>query len=147
MTVNAFALKLYPNHQHVQCLMQEEQEERLHAQRMPGGLQDAELALEIRASLLDAAPWAPQVLLIPCSTTHTHTTAFLVLHAEATLPSCLGLMSPVGAEGRIQSSCQAEILLDAACPWLLVYAAEVLAGAASIEQHLECMAGVCFRGM
>ncbi|KAA6422205.1 MAG: hydrolyzing O-glycosyl compounds [Trebouxia sp. A1-2] len=39
---------------------QEEQEERLHAQRMLGGLQDAELALEIRASLLDATPWAPQ---------------------------------------------------------------------------------------
>ncbi len=51
--------------------MQEEQEERLHAQRMPGGLQDAELALEIRASLIDATPWAPQVLLIPCSSIHT----------------------------------------------------------------------------
>ena len=52
--------------------MQEEQEERLHAQRMPGGLQDAELALEIRASLLDATLWAPQVLLItPCSSMHT----------------------------------------------------------------------------
>ena len=38
---------------------------------MPGGLQDAELALEIRASLLDATPWAPQVLLIPYSSIHT----------------------------------------------------------------------------
>ena len=51
--------------------MQEEQEERLHAQRMPAGLQDAELALEIRASLIDATPWAPQVLLIPYSSIHT----------------------------------------------------------------------------
>lgn len=35
---------------------------RLHAQRLPGGLQDAELALEIRATLIDATPWATQVL-------------------------------------------------------------------------------------
>lgn len=71
LTVNAHALKTFLKHQYVQWLMQEEQEERLHAQRMLGGLQDAELALEIRASLLDATPWAPQVLLIPCSSMHT----------------------------------------------------------------------------
>ena len=72
LTVNYCALKPYLDYQHVQWLMQKEQEERLHAQRMPGGLQDDELALEIRASLLDATPWAPQVLLIiPCSIMHT----------------------------------------------------------------------------
>ncbi|KAL3153868.1 hypothetical protein ABBQ32_013441 [Trebouxia sp. C0010 RCD-2024] len=39
---------------------QEEQEVRLHPQRVPGGLQDSELALELRAQLLTATPWAPE---------------------------------------------------------------------------------------
>ena len=97
LTVNAYALKPYLNHQHVQWLMQEEQKERLHAQRMPGGLQDAELALEIRASLLDATPWAPQVLLMPCSSMHTLHQPACCSHF-AIMPWCL--VSPVGAEGR-----------------------------------------------
>ena len=42
---------------------QEEEEVRLHARRLPAGLKDAELALELRAQLIDATLWAPQVLL------------------------------------------------------------------------------------
>ena len=42
-------------------VVQEEQEVRLHPQRVPGGLQDSELALEMRAQLVTATPWAPEV--------------------------------------------------------------------------------------
>ena len=41
--------------------VQEEQEVRLHPHRLPGGLQESELALELRGQLISAMPWAPEV--------------------------------------------------------------------------------------
>lgn len=41
--------------------MQEEEEVRLPGQHLPGGLQGAELALELRAEMTDATAWADQV--------------------------------------------------------------------------------------
>ena len=40
---------------------QEEEEVRLPGQHLPGRLQDAELVLELRAQMIDATAWAPQV--------------------------------------------------------------------------------------
>ena len=41
--------------------MQEEQEVRLHPHRLPGGLHESELVLELRGQLISAMPWAPEV--------------------------------------------------------------------------------------
>lgn len=41
--------------------VQEEQEVRLHPHRLPGGLHESELALELRGQLVSAMPWAPEV--------------------------------------------------------------------------------------
>ena len=58
-------------------MVQEEQEVRLHPQRVPGGLQESELALELRAQLLSATPWAPEVAPphLPSHSPRTHTVA------------------------------------------------------------------------
>ena len=42
-------------------MWQEEEEVRLPGQHLPGGLRDAELALELRAQMMDATAWSPQV--------------------------------------------------------------------------------------
>ena len=54
--------------------MQEEQEVRLHPHRLPGGLHESELALELRGQLVSAMPWAPEVPLPP----FTHLTVALL---------------------------------------------------------------------
>lgn len=41
--------------------VQEEQEVRLHPHRLPGGLHESELALELRGQLISGMPWAPEV--------------------------------------------------------------------------------------
>lgn len=66
---------------------------RLHAQRLPGGLQDAELALELRAQLIDTTPWAPQVspLHSDASSSGVFTSDAYVV--RATLGSARGLLS------------------------------------------------------
>lgn len=42
-------------------MAQEEQEVRLHPHRLPGGLHESELALELRGQLMSGMPWAPEV--------------------------------------------------------------------------------------
>lgn len=42
-------------------MVQDEQEVRLHPHRLPGGLHESELALELRGQLISGMPWAPEV--------------------------------------------------------------------------------------